>query len=125
VRLTPEAVATMICCLMATDNLSETAERVRTVCNAASSKRCRLTGEQRFLAALTKIISDKALASAVNSVHVDRDRCSGSISFYRGRNFFTFFTRNRSNSSAPISTHASLGDDTLRAVVEKLQGVIQ
>jgi len=120
VRLAPGAAATMICCLLATDNLSETGEWVRELCESQTSKVCKLTGERKFQAALTKVLSSREIAWAVESVHADRDRAEASITFYRGRVFRTYFSPRRKKSFAPISTSAWLHRDALRALVQEL-----
>jgi hypothetical protein len=78
---TPETVATLLIAVMATDNLTETDERVRRLAKARSKARCNLTGKTSFLDAFAAILESKDLAQRVFQIEVRRPAMAAGIHF--------------------------------------------
>jgi hypothetical protein len=70
VRASPESVAMLMIGLLSTVSLSETGPLSRSLATAAAGGKCPLTGAKTFQAALTRILSDEALAKRVNDISV-------------------------------------------------------
>jgi hypothetical protein len=82
---TPETVATLIVAVMATDNLSDTDQRVRRMAKARYSSRqddaaqhkagvrCKLTGKVCFVDALAAILGSERLAAEVIVINASRE----------------------------------------------------
>jgi hypothetical protein len=86
---TAETVALMIIAVMATDNLSDTDDRVLKLAEAkfdASYREggCMLTGAPNFKTALAAILRTTELAASVRSISVSRNQLSAEIFFERG-----------------------------------------
>jgi hypothetical protein len=79
---TPETVATLLIAAMATDNLTETDERVRRLAKARTKARCNLTGKTSFLDAFVAILESKDLAERVFQIEVRRPAMAAVIYFF-------------------------------------------
>jgi hypothetical protein len=86
-----ETVAWMIIAAMATDNLSETDDRVQKLARARFRKAlrrdadgCVLTGARSFQHALVEILDSEKLSAAVFRIRVVRHSLTASIAFFYG-----------------------------------------
>jgi hypothetical protein len=97
---TPETVALICISILATDNLSEMDDRIRTLASAPihthyKRKYCRLTGASEFQIALSAIMGDFNLAQRVSSVQVRRKELEATIHWVKkGRAEFDFDGKN-------------------------------
>ncbi|MFL9827198.1 hypothetical protein [Rhodoplanes sp. SY1] len=88
VQLNADTLAVLLLAITATDSLSETDERIRTLCNARIpyDKTCLLTGEKTLRAAITRIISSPDLAKQVSELIVTRNASSGILRYGKNDN---------------------------------------
>jgi hypothetical protein len=97
----PETVALICISLLATDNLSETDNRITTLANVPvythyKRKYCRLTAASDFRNAMTAILADINLAERVKSVHVTRKDLGASVHWVKkGRAEYSYEQKNR------------------------------
>jgi len=82
VRLTADTVALLLIAVLATDSLSDTEEKARTVAKLTSA-RCSLTGTNTFEAALAAILASSDLSKRVRSISVTRTGPTADI-YYQG-----------------------------------------
>ncbi len=108
---TPETVAMLVAATLATDNLSDTDDRVRRLSKSRTKERCKLTGKTTFLDAFTAILASRDLAERVHTIEVDRTALSAEISFD-----FTSKASSRSRFGKPTGTFINL------SVVARLPG---
>src|SRR5262245_54859470 len=93
VRASPGALATLLIAILATDNLSETDERIADFLNAKHPKaNCPLTGASTFGVALTRILASLDIAMRVTQIYVSRHDGRAVIQFKRaGKHHHTEF----------------------------------
>src|SRR5262245_35644140 len=63
VRCTPESVAMLLVGILATDDLSDTAEATKKIARLKIDKPCKLTGKTRFIDAVAEILRSKISAT--------------------------------------------------------------
>jgi hypothetical protein len=90
VRATPQAMATLLIALLASESVTEIGERTAAVMKLkiASGKRCTITGKKTFAEALTAILSSEELAKQIGLIKVIRSsKTAGALIFKKGELF--------------------------------------
>jgi hypothetical protein len=131
VPLTADNLAPLIIALAATDNLSDTDERVGKLCDASPlfKATCPLTGAKTFKSALAHIFGSTKIAGQVSAVFVNRNWLVGSIQYRSGRvTKHSEFHWYRSPQNAPnvaIMTQAHIDGKAIRAVAAALHSPLE
>jgi hypothetical protein len=97
VQATPEAVAMVLCSMMASLGLSGSGPRTRAIAEAitpSSNPICKLTGTTRFVDAITRILSDETVAARVREIRVTVSHRYATIEFDK-KGSTTFVDPNR------------------------------
>jgi hypothetical protein len=122
IRATPGNVAMLLLACLVTDNLSEVSAKIGKIARTTANEgRCRLTQATNFISALTRILSDPAIADSVTSVVLDRATGVASISFIKHNVIQPQCTFGRPKERLSFGVEAFLGGPLLRTIVEDLQ----
>lgn len=133
-KATPETAALIFLSVLATDSLSEMDERIANLASAKiwtwrKRKTCGLTRATTFIDAISAILADPALASRVQSIHVERQAQEGGIHWAHARsknldvsNFVTAPSRVITPSSIRVSARLDGGALRQAAAVLAAQG---
>jgi hypothetical protein len=82
IRATPANVAMLLLACLVTDNLSEISANIGKIARTTPNEgRCRVTRAPSLIAALTRILSDPAIASDITSLTFYRSEGTASIGF--------------------------------------------
>ena len=82
IRATPANVAMLLLAALVTDNLSEISANIGKIARTTPNEgRCRVTRAPSLIAALTRILSDPAIASDITSLTFYRSEGTASIGF--------------------------------------------
>ncbi|WP_040307795.1 hypothetical protein [Afipia felis] len=109
---TPGTVALLIISVLATDNLSDTDERIKKLAEAKlgpDNSTCALTGERTFLGALAAALASETIARKVSSIEVSRRASRASLFYLQGRTSWAKETSfGRSREILQFEVHADL-----------------
>jgi hypothetical protein len=121
VRATPESIAMLLVGMMSGPGLAGSGPITREIAEAitrppwAPPKPCALTGAERFIDALTCILSDEARAARVKEIRVRIGDRLATIEFDGGPSTI-FVDPDRSNPLPAINTITVIYDRTIRAL---------
>jgi hypothetical protein len=121
VRATSPAVALLLIAVLATDNLSETDDRIRGLMDAAPvrGKRCPLTRMPTFLDAMAAILLSKNLSRRVINVTVSRNDGTARVGFtIGGKEVASEFRSKGSERKAGLRVEASFDRDTIALIAD-------
>lgn len=128
VALIADNVAALIIALAATDNLSDTDERVVKLCKASPTfkKVCPFTGATTFRSALGIVLASYEKAKALEYVGVDRQDLSASIGYRVGRRSMSspFNSPRTPSATVGITTRAMVLATSLRMTAGYLETVL-
>jgi hypothetical protein len=120
VPLTADNLAPLIIALAATDNLSDTDDRVCKLCDASPlfKPTCPLTGAKTFKTAMAQILGSTKIADRVSAVFVNRNWLVATIQYRSGRvtkhSGFHWYRRTHTTPNAPIMTQAHIDGKAIR-----------
>jgi hypothetical protein len=121
IRATPANVAVLLLACLVTDNLSEISSNVGKLARTTANEgRCRVTQATNFLAALTRILSDSAIASSVTSVMFDRSDGTASIGSTKN-NMIQQSKFGRAKERIYFGVEAILGGPLLKFIADNLK----
>lgn len=130
VQATPEAIALVLCSLMASPSLTGAGPRTRAMAESmtappASPTPCGLTGATRFAAALARILSDEARAERVKEIRVRTGDRLATIEYEGGGpTIFVDPDRDRPDPFPPgINTVNSIYHGTVRELASLVVGL--
>jgi hypothetical protein len=131
VPLTVDNLAPLIIALAATDNLSDTDQRVGKLCDASPlfKATCPLTGAKTFKSALAQIFGSTEIARQVSAVFVNRTELYAHIQYRRGRvtkhSEFHWYRSPQTAPSVPIMTQAHIDGKAIQATASAVAAALR
>ncbi len=122
VRTTAGSVALLLISVMATESLSEAADRTREIAEARPNggRRCPLTRMTNFKDALAAILVQKALSRKPTEIVVSRTQQKAVIKFHQGESVFL----GTAAKDLGIRVEATLDQNTLRRIADDVSEIV-
>jgi hypothetical protein len=123
VRATPANVAMLLLACLVTDNLSEISANVGKIARTTANEgRCHVTQAASLIAALTRILSDPAIASGITSLTFYRSEGTASIGFMKN-NLILQSKFGRAKEHHQFEVWSILAGQLLKTIAEDLREV--